>query len=194
MSFHSIFPASYFWLGKVNNLPSLLKSCSDDKNLEESETTKEQKWKDSCLIETYTLVDASVLLECLNDSFRLFVRDMLQHNPIEKPSVILENYWINVYYENFYQEPHDHITLGDDRNVKRFSGVIFLNDGENYGQFKFVDTQPRYRKYNLIPKETKSPKSGDIIIFPCDTLHRVKPHKSSEKRMTIAFNFTLESE
>ena len=194
MSFYPIFPTSFFWRGEVNNFSSLLKSCSDDKNLEESETTYAQKRKDGCLTKTYTLVDASVLLECLNDCFRLFVKDMLQHNPIEKPSVILENYWVNVYYENFYQEPHDHITLGDDRNVKRFSGVIFLNDGEDYGQFHFVDMQPRYRKYNLIPEKTKSPKVGDIIIFPCDTLHRVKPHKSSEKRMTIAFNFTLESE
>lgn len=193
MPFYPTFPISYFWRDRINNINPLLEYCSDSKNLEE---TKEglYDWKKQCLIETYCLIDNSILLESLNNTFNNFRTEIIQSTSALDISIGIKDIWLNVYHRNYYQETHNHIDPTSDHNHKTWSAVIFLNEGKNFSKFQFVNPLPSLRQDSLVKHvlDVES-KSSDVIFFPCETLHQVTPHKSSEKRMTIAFNFVLET-
>jgi ectoine hydroxylase-related dioxygenase (phytanoyl-CoA dioxygenase family) len=36
---------------------------------------------------------------------------------------------------------------------------------------------------------TESPKAGDLLVFPGELEHRVRPNTSEQVRISIAFNF-----
>ena len=196
MPFEPLFPISYFWKGKIDNISPLLEYCSDSKNLKEikGETIGHIDWKGQCLIETYDFIDNSVLLKSLNNVFKNFGTEMLHATSALDMDIEILNSWLNVYHKNYYQETHNHIAPKSKYNHKTWSAVIFLNEGEGFSKFQFVNSLLSLRQDNLIKHVFEiEPKSSDVIIFPCETLHQVTPHKSSEKRMTIAFNFVLET-
>jgi len=193
MSFHTLFPLSYFWKGEVDNVNLLLDHCNNIENLTKVEK-KDQPWKDRCLIETYNITDESILYKSLTNPLQKFADDLQKNTSASNTVITIDYCWLNVYHKNYYQETHSHLTEGYN-NDSRWSAVIFLNNGKGYSTFSFVNPVPSLRKNNLVKSSwILDPKPGDVVIFPCETIHQVSPHKSSEKRMTIAFNFTLESE
>lgn len=106
--------------------------------------------------------------------------------------------WINISTSNDLNAPHDHPGF-------QWSGVLYISipediDGSD-GQIEFLD--PRNSVYNTagqIPKLKQyfasnikiKPSNGMIIIFPSYLRHWVYPHKSTNERISIAFNLNQE--
>ncbi|AHB80438.1 2OG-Fe(II) oxygenase [Synechococcus phage ACG-2014h] len=104
--------------------------------------------------------------------------------------------WLNQYKRGDHQEAHIH----DNCDV---AAVIFLNQGENFGKFYFLDSNAAVLSRpwvpimaNLIGKDpihfVQDIEPGDIIFFPNNMFHGVTPHRSDEARKTIAFNIIIE--
>ena len=85
----------------------------------------------------------------------------------------IDECWINVYENNFYQEFHRHIHPV----LRHFSGVLYLTDENSEIQFFIEDTI------------SLKPKKGEIIIFDSSSEHQVLPQKGNSSRVSLAFNF-----
>ena len=86
----------------------------------------------------------------------------------------IEKSWFNVYYEDFYQEFHVHM----DPLYRAFCGILYLTDSpESATEFYLHD------------RISIEPEKGKIVIFPDYVEHRAAPNNSSEKRITMAFNY-----
>ena len=84
--------------------------------------------------------------------------------------------WVNIYEENFFQEFHVH---RDDHTCQiQTSGVIYLT---------LNNSEIEFWKNNRV---SIKPEFTDILIFPDDLPHRVKPNKNKDLRVSLAFNYT----
>jgi uncharacterized protein (TIGR02466 family) len=77
-----------------------------------------------------------------------------------------------------------------------FSGVLYLQTGENTGQISFTNYENK--RFNLIPTKWDDvncsefrivPKNGRLIIFPSEVYHKILQNNSDIKRYSLAFNF-----
>ena len=104
--------------------------------------------------------------------------------------------WMNHYKRGDHQEPHIH----DNCDV---AGVIFLNEGKDFGQFYFLDSNAAVLSRpwvpilaNLTGKDpihfVKDIEPGDVMFFPAHMFHGVSVHRSDEIRKTLAFNVVIE--
>ena len=194
MSFTHLFPQSYYWKGKIDNLPLLTESCNKKENLKE----RFSPFEDACLLKTFEFVDKSVVIKSLSTVLETFTTDLMTKSLRKNASIKFKECWLNLYYKNFYQESHTHNNPDTGNDHKTFSGVIFLNAGEEYSKFRFNNSLSNLRTHNITDHNvyfaTIKYMPGDVIIFPCETQHYVTAHKSNDTRMTIAFNFEVESE
>lgn len=103
--------------------------------------------------------------------------------------------WVNKYNKKDFQEVHNYLTCD-------LSVVIFLNDGEDFGEFYFLDTghtqfnrlwYPILEKINRGSIWIPEVKSGDVILFPSHMMHGVTPHKSNITRKTFAYNVVFKN-
>jgi len=150
----------------------------------ESENDEKLGWHFNCLVNTLTL-NAENWMRHIIPSLDIFSREFSYDGGFE-----VIDPWINSYSYNGFQEIHTHRCCD-------MAAVFFVNTGDNFGKFYFYDRlsgllNPPIEKligYNdVIYPEVKP---GDIIMFPSNLLHGVKPHKSHEIRKTFAFNFKL---
>ena len=81
--------------------------------------------------------------------------------------------WVNVYEKGFYQEFHNH----KDEIVKYICGVVYFTPMSSPIEFGIEE------------RVEHKPEVGDVLIFSDDTLHRVLPHKDSNLRISLAFNY-----
>ena len=81
--------------------------------------------------------------------------------------------WVNVYEKGFYQEFHNH----KDEIVKYICGVGYFTPMSSPIEFGIEE------------RVEHKPEVGDVLIFSDDTLHRVLPHKDSDLRISLAFNY-----
>jgi uncharacterized protein (TIGR02466 family) len=98
--------------------------------------------------------------------------------------------WANIYYENQYQEIHHH--------NEQYSAVFFLTAPENSSNFIILNPNEHFQralsdrreinKLNAVTKEIEV-KENLLIIFRSHVKHMVPKNKSSNKRVSIAFNF-----
>lgn len=65
-------------------------------------------------------------------------------------------------------------------NPYTWSGVLYVQVPENSGGIEFR----RYEEYQVF-----RPQAGDFIQFSGNLAHRVLPNKSSDYRISVAFNF-----
>jgi len=104
--------------------------------------------------------------------------------------------WMNHYKKGDHQEPHIHDNCD-------LAAVIFLNQGEDFGKFYFLDSNASTvsRPWvpilsNLIGKDPvfipEGIEAGDIIFFPTHMFHGVSTHRSDTVRKSIAFNILIE--
>ena len=118
------------------------------------------------LMSDFAPLDRELTQKLYEPSILLLAQD-LGHNITFK----ISDAWLNVYKRGHFQEPHEHeLTL---------ASVIFLNDGPNFGQFKFEDS------------ESVSPRVGDVIFFPANKRHQVSVHQSDELRKTLSCNMMV---
>ena len=102
----------------------------------------------------------------------------------------LGNIWININDINNKNKPHDHPT-------SFLSGVFYLTKKNSdivfYRNRDISDYHLRWYNSNRntdlsSTSTTYSPKQGQYLLFPAWLIHSVKPHNSTEKRISIAFN------
>lgn len=114
------------------------------------------------------------------------------HYDIEKFPPRLTECWINVYGTGDAQEAHVH-----QNNV--ISGIYYVKTPIGCGQLLFHSTQADIM---LDPPKTKiddlntevaaiTPVAGQMLIFRSSLRHSVKPNKSTEDRISVAFNLTM---
>jgi hypothetical protein len=86
-------------------------------------------------------------------------------------------YWFNINGPGHYNDFHDHGDFG-----VNLCGCLYLQVPQNAGGIQFK--QVRGSK-----TLTLEPTAGDLILFPDNIKHAVLENKSSEDRISIAFNF-----
>jgi len=105
--------------------------------------------------------------------------------------------WININGENDYNDLHDH--PGAD-----LAGVLWVSCPANSGKFIFENPN-MYGQNNILnfsKEEIKSslnyyhtfhfePRDGEILIFPSNIRHCVRPNKSNQDRISISFNINV---
>lgn len=132
-------------------------------------------------------IDKSKIPSYLYESILNKVEEFFSEiNLKEKNNYTIFNMWYNCYGKNQYQEIHDH---GD----SVFSGIYFLKFNPlEHSQTIFYNPgfNIRFEKApdNPIFKQTINCEEDDILIFPSNIKHEVKPQKSESLRITIAFN------
>jgi hypothetical protein len=111
---------------------------------------------------------------------------------INVDSLTITNSWVSSYQYNEYIGAHHHLP-------KHVSGIIFLNDGFDGGNFFFdnpsVDMDhlllsEKYSKFNEYtePVHIIKPLAGKLVIFKSFLYHGTTPLKSNTTRYTLAFN------
>jgi uncharacterized protein (TIGR02466 family) len=96
--------------------------------------------------------------------------------------------WITYYNKGDYITPHHHAN-------SILSGVLYFQAEDNVDSMTFIDT--RYRPILIASSEYDelnsdswvfSIKTGTIMIFPSDAVHRVTQVQSERTRICLAFN------
>ena len=102
--------------------------------------------------------------------------------------------WVNVNPTNAMNAPHDHtgrfwsgcyyvrVALPDDEEDKLSGAIEFIDPRGSLGSSGLLET-PFTR-----PKFTARPASGTCLLWPSFVKHWVHPNRSSDERVTVAFN------
>jgi uncharacterized protein (TIGR02466 family) len=89
----------------------------------------------------------------------------------------LRGYWYNVNKPGDYNYPHVHL-------YSKMSAVLFVKTPENCGNIAFM-----YDDAVAHTMLTKEVKEMELFIFNSKLNHMVEPNKSTENRISIAFDF-----
>lgn len=87
----------------------------------------------------------------------------------------IQESWVNVYEKNFYQEFHSHTHL----HKKFYSGVVYFTKDNSEIEF------------DVVYRTSIKPEFSDILIFPDNYQHRVRPNPNDNLRISLAFNYLL---
>lgn len=109
-----------------------------------------------------------------------------------------DEFWVNIYRKNNFQEPHDHAFPG-----RSISAVYVMEapEGDDVGgelvlecpNFSIVKASGLNRIFNKWQYQHLMPplEPGTLIIFPSWVNHYVLPSKTDQRRTTIAVNFCI---
>lgn len=102
--------------------------------------------------------------------------------------------WYNISRPGDYQEPHTH-----QENGSLISGVYYVSAPKNSGNIRFYSPSSSCCTglKNVTPKDELSwgvvdfePEPNRLILFRSYLQHGVRPNKSNENRISVAFNFS----
>jgi len=138
---------------------------------------KSKDWE--CFIRTSNNITDNILNAPKLHEFKMNIVSHIE-NYFHLKGLFIEGYisssWVNIYEENFFQEFHIH---RDERTCNiQTSGVVYLTLDNSEIEFW------KNTRFSIKPEFT------DILIFPDDLQHRVKPNKNKELRVSLAFNYT----
>ena len=125
------------------------------------------------------------------------ISELVKEFNLEKPADIVQM-WININNKGAYNVSHRHPNCD-------LSGVIWIKQSEQQGNFVFDNMDIGYRDWNLLfnmneiyrenNRMTSSwiplYKDGTIIIFPSELSHRVDINETEEDRISLSFNIKL---
>ena len=126
------------------------------------------------------------LCEKVNWHVNKFNHTLGSNHKIEKS----RDSWLNIYYENQYQELHHH--------PEQYSAVFFLTAPENCSNFIIVNPNEHFQRNLLDIRELNQlneviheirVQENLLIIFRSFLKHMVPKNKSVDKRVSISFNF-----
>lgn len=146
----------------------------------ESESYQFRKYWDSCPAMTTIFLQNTKLKKCLMNTGldKIFYEQTGEHCLKNSLDQGLGNVWMNKYDENYFQEPHNHISsTGQETHRKCF--VYFLDVPENEQLFFFL-------KDGIITYIRE--KSGMVVIFDPADYHGVDMNPSNQQRRTISGN------
>jgi len=172
------FPTIYwhFKVGKIE-LDDLIDSCVSN-----------NEW--SCNVKTSRGVEYNW------DGFLTHISPYFLQLPYKKKgSIKFDTPWMNVYTNGCYQEPHHHVSSGN-----QLSYCYFLKLPVNSGKFGFMNEN--YRNYclndfndfiDIDQPEWGYPdvKEGDLLIFPSFLIHQVTYQAVNKCRVTISGNLKI---
>jgi uncharacterized protein (TIGR02466 family) len=108
---------------------------------------------------------------------------------------VLLNGWLNVNPPGGYNSPHQH-------SEAHLSGVYYVDvpkaKTDAGGAIEFLSPHPVRLLSTVIRSPLFSdrvrvqPAAGDLLIFPSQLVHWVHPNDSGKKRVTVAFNATIQ--
>lgn len=87
--------------------------------------------------------------------------------------------WVNVSAHGGFQDMHTH-------DFKEVVGVLYLDIPKNSGN---IELAPLVEFAQFHERESITPYSGMFAIFPGYVRHRVTYNKSSQQRISLAFNY-----
>lgn len=114
------------------------------------------------------------------------------HYDVDRFPPRITDCWVNVYRPGDAQEAHLH-----QNNV--LSGIYYVKTPESCGEMLFHST---LADVMLDPPKTKidgfntevaaiTPVAGQMLLFRSSLRHSVKPNRSTEDRISVAFNLTM---
>jgi uncharacterized protein (TIGR02466 family) len=109
----------------------------------------------------------------------------------------ITNIWANINGTNHYNDMHNHPEAC-------LSGVLWVSCPEKSGNFVFENPNV-YGQHSILTAAKDdvqeslnyyhtlyfTPKDGQMLIFPSDLRHCVRPNKSDQDRITISFNINI---
>ncbi len=113
-----------------------------------------------------------------------------QDTLINFPPFTFDCWWVNVQKKGDFNMSHTHPRSD-------LAGIWFITDNNQTTEFTSPFSHERYTLYKAWKNDDLSLdnlidcKAGDMIIFPSDLLHNVKPHKLDTPRISISFNMSL---
>jgi uncharacterized protein (TIGR02466 family) len=102
-------------------------------------------------------------------------------------TVILKNSWLNIADKDDYHGHHCHPGYS-------ISGVYYFRISEQQGAISFNNPNPamlycQFPQGRLCPATVDViPDDGDILLFPSWLIHTTRRNRTSDKRISIAFN------
>ena len=105
----------------------------------------------------------------------------------ELPEYTLHNWWLNISEKGSFNWHHTHPDM-------HLALVWYLTP--NYSTIKFEHPLQHartklHRSVGLVDSINYTCNAGDILVFPGDLLHCVKPHQQDSPRMSISMNLKL---
>tara|TARA_X000000368_G_C22648260_1_gene544037 strand:+ start:110 stop:598 length:489 start_codon:yes stop_codon:yes gene_type:complete len=103
------------------------------------------------------------------------------------PEFYFGSWWVNINKKGNYNNYHTHPSSD-------LSCVWYITD--NFGSIDFQDPSQHsrvslYRSFNKFTNIKYKCIAGDLLIFPSDLIHGVKPHTEDTPRISVSFNLIL---
>jgi hypothetical protein len=157
-----------------------------------TETIHLDNKKDSFILASNSFISQEILNSCPIIKYTIESYLNIYAEEINVSKLTITNSWISSYRYNEYIAPHHHLP-------KHVSGVMFLNDGFEGGDFYFdnpsvdMDNLLLFEKYSKLNQYTEpvhivKPEAGKLIIFKAFMYHGTTPLITDTTRYTLAFN------
>ena len=101
-----------------------------------------------------------------------------------KQNLRVQSWWYNINPKGAWNAPHTH--PGADLAL-----VLYLTDTDDLLALMDPNYHGRYFINNKMTDISPPTKKGDILIFPADLKHYVKPNQREEDRISISMNLQL---
>lgn len=114
-------------------------------------------------------------------------------NPKKELKITLGGFWINSNLNNDYNLLHNHFGSAISGvyylKVPKNSGCLVFQNGDlsklSSNNFDYFDNENYYCRYHIEPEKF------DLYLFTSETFHYVEPNRSSEDRISVAFNLHI---
>jgi|TARA_Y100000296_G_scaffold12424_1_gene14411 hypothetical protein len=137
-------------------------------------------------------INSLKIQDCWKEPLNAYI---LQFKKVKDFKIKIYSCWINQNFTFDYNMPHNHTG-----SLIQFSGIwyikapkncgdlLFLNKSENSDPtnlFKYIDDPLSWIDYRITPEDNR------LILFPSTLVHLVEPNRSSQDRISVAFNVSL---
>jgi len=139
----------------------------------------------------YNVIDnKNILQDIFFNPAKQFIEKL---NPKKELKITLGGFWINSNLNNDYNLLHNHsgsaISGVYYLKVPKNSGCLVFQNGDlsklSSNNFNYFDNENYYCRYHIEPKKF------DLYLFTSETFHYVEPNRSSEDRISVAFNLHI---
>jgi uncharacterized protein (TIGR02466 family) len=139
----------------------------------------------------YSVIDNKDILQ---DIFFNPAKEFIEKlNPKKELKITLGGFWINSNLNNDYNLLHNHFGSAISGvyylKVPKNSGCLVFQNGDlsklSSNNFNYFDNENYYCRYHIEPKKF------DLYLFTSETFHYVEPNRSSEDRISVAFNLHI---
>ena len=138
------------------------------------------------------IVNPFKIKDCWKEPLHKYIS---QFKKVKDFKIVIQSCWVNQNFVADYNMPHNHVGptvqfsgIWYIKAPKNCGDVLFLNKSENSDPtnlFKYIDDPLSWIDYRITPEENR------LILFPSTLVHLVEPSRSSQDRISVAFNVSL---